>query len=194
MVNKVPRNDKEWKDLAECIVTSKLTDTYKDGVMGTDFPTFVGHLVGEIINPVIQRRTAAERIAWESQVQTARQTLMKWGEQANCFKEKNTPQLPLIPSKFEQCKCKEYTATPAVTDTTMNVALQKVFKQFGKEKVLPVVDWDEFKRGFKEELEHGCRNPATNLTCDDPVATAKIVLAHLNEYPNYYTVHNLGEK
>ena len=37
------------------------------------------------------------------------------------------------------------------------------------------------------ELEHGLRDPATNVTDDDPETTAKIALAHLNEFPDYYT-------
>ena len=40
--------------------------------------------------------------------------------------------------------------------------------------------------GMNIELEHGTRNPITNITNDDPVMTAKIALAHLMEYPNYY--------
>jgi hypothetical protein len=36
------------------------------------------------------------------------------------------------------------------------------------------------------ELEHGRRDPATNVTDDDPETTAKIALAHLNELPDYY--------
>jgi uncharacterized protein DUF5661 len=37
------------------------------------------------------------------------------------------------------------------------------------------------------ELEHGLREPSTNVTDDDPVVTAKIALAHLNESADYYT-------
>jgi hypothetical protein len=37
------------------------------------------------------------------------------------------------------------------------------------------------------ELEHGTRDPETNVTGDDPVLTGKIALAHLNEFPDYYT-------
>ena len=36
------------------------------------------------------------------------------------------------------------------------------------------------------EKEHGTINPKTNVTKDDIITTAKIALAHLNEYPNYY--------
>ena len=46
--------------------------------------------------------------------------------------------------------------------------------------------FEDFKRGIEVELEHGLVNPSTNITNDDPVMTAKIALAHLNEFPNYY--------
>lgn len=46
--------------------------------------------------------------------------------------------------------------------------------------------FEDFKRGISIELEHGITNPKTNVTNDDLFKTAKIALAHLNEYPNYY--------
>ena len=45
---------------------------------------------------------------------------------------------------------------------------------------------DEFLDGINIELEHGTVNPETNVTDDDLITTAKIALAHLNEFPNYY--------
>jgi hypothetical protein len=36
------------------------------------------------------------------------------------------------------------------------------------------------------ELEHGLHDPRTNVSDDNPQATAKIALAHLNEFPDYY--------
>ena len=45
---------------------------------------------------------------------------------------------------------------------------------------------DEFLTGINIELEHGTINPLTNVTNDDLITTAKIALAHLNEFPNYY--------
>ena len=47
-------------------------------------------------------------------------------------------------------------------------------------------DIDQFRRGMDVELEHGLRDPATNVTGDDPLFTGKIALAHLNEFPDYY--------
>lgn len=46
--------------------------------------------------------------------------------------------------------------------------------------------FDDFFRGLNIETEHGWINPSTNVTNNDLEKTAKIVLAHLNEYPNYY--------
>jgi hypothetical protein len=36
------------------------------------------------------------------------------------------------------------------------------------------------------ELEHGLHDLTTNVTDDDPHVTAKIALAHLNEFSDYY--------
>lgn len=44
----------------------------------------------------------------------------------------------------------------------------------------------EFLEGLNIEREHGKINPNTNVTNDDLIMTAKIALAHLNEFPNYY--------
>lgn len=44
----------------------------------------------------------------------------------------------------------------------------------------------EFLDGINIELEHGTINPKTNVTNNDLITTAKIALAHLNEFPNYY--------
>jgi hypothetical protein len=48
-------------------------------------------------------------------------------------------------------------------------------------------DLEQFRMGLDVELEHGRRDPATNVTDDDPVVTGKIALAHLRELPDYYT-------
>lgn len=46
--------------------------------------------------------------------------------------------------------------------------------------------FDDFKRGISIELEHGLQDENTNVTDNDLFKTAKIALAHLNEFPNYY--------
>lgn len=48
-------------------------------------------------------------------------------------------------------------------------------------------DIEQFRMGLDIELEHGLVDPNTNVTNDDPLLTGKIALAHLNEYPDYYT-------
>ena len=50
-----------------------------------------------------------------------------------------------------------------------------------------VVDPEEFRRGLEVELEHGARDPATNVTNDDLTLTGKIAWAHLKEFADYYT-------
>ena len=47
-------------------------------------------------------------------------------------------------------------------------------------------DVDQFRIGMDVELEHGLRDPSTNVSNDDPMITGKIALAHLNEIPDYY--------
>ena len=45
---------------------------------------------------------------------------------------------------------------------------------------------EEFLRGINIELEHGTIDSKTNVTNDNLITTAKIALAHLNEFSNYY--------
>ena len=45
---------------------------------------------------------------------------------------------------------------------------------------------EDLLTGMNIELEHGLINSKTNVTDNDIIKTAKIALAHLNEYPNYY--------
>lgn len=65
------------------------------------------------------------------------------------------------------------------------------------------VDWskwdvDQLRRGMDVELEHGSIDSNTNVSNDDPLTTAKIALAHLNEIPDYYdrleTMEEEGER
>jgi hypothetical protein len=48
-------------------------------------------------------------------------------------------------------------------------------------------DVEQFRMGMDVELEHGVSNLSTNVTGSDAVVTGKIALAHLHEYPDYYT-------
>ena len=61
------------------------------------------------------------------------------------------------------------------------------------------IDWSKFdveqyRMGLDVELEHGSVDPTTNVTNDDPIMTGKIALAHLNEFPDYYTRLDKMEK
>ena len=61
------------------------------------------------------------------------------------------------------------------------------------------IDWSKFnveqyRMGLDVELEHGLVDPHTNVTNDDPITTGKIALAHLNEFPDYYTKLDRIEK
>jgi hypothetical protein len=48
-------------------------------------------------------------------------------------------------------------------------------------------DLEQFRAGLGVELEHGTVNQTSNVTNDDPLMTGKIALAHLAEFPDYYT-------
>jgi hypothetical protein len=48
-------------------------------------------------------------------------------------------------------------------------------------------DVEQFRTGMNIELEHGLRDPSTNVSDDDAATTGRIALAHLNEFPDYYT-------
>ncbi|MFN2195833.1 MAG: DUF5661 family protein [Anaerolineales bacterium] len=70
-------------------------------------------------------------------------------------------------------------------------------KQFTSEEARRIgdqigVDWDkipleEFRMGLAVELEHGVHDVQTNVSDDDEIVTGKIALAHLKEFPDYYT-------
>ena len=55
-------------------------------------------------------------------------------------------------------------------------------------------DVEQYRMGLDVELEHGKIDQYTNVTNDDPVMTGKIALAHLNEFPDYYTRLDKMEK
>jgi len=70
-------------------------------------------------------------------------------------------------------------------------------KHFTAEKAKEIgeklgIDWskfnvEQFRMGMDVELEHGKQDTKTNVSDDDPLITGKIALAHLNEFPDYYT-------
>jgi len=91
---------------------------------------------------------------------------------------------------------KQYTTCKACRETK---TVEKPKQRFTREEALKIgeklgIDWnnskfdvEQFRIGLDTELEHGRRDPATNVTGDDPILTGKIALAHLNEFPDYYT-------
>lgn len=48
------------------------------------------------------------------------------------------------------------------------------------------IDVEQFRMGMNVELEHGARDPQTNVTNDDIMLTGKIAWAHVKEFPDYY--------
>lgn len=51
---------------------------------------------------------------------------------------------------------------------------------------LDIINIDDWTYGLNVELEHGTVGKITNVTNDNPIKTAKIALAHLEEDPKYY--------
>jgi len=77
-----------------------------------------------------------------------------------------------------------------------NVFTVEQAKEIGEKLGIDWSKWDveQFRRGMDVELEHGTENTKTNVTNDDPLITGKIALAHLNEFPDYYTRLDKMEK
>ena len=64
---------------------------------------------------------------------------------------------------------------------------RRVGEEIGIDWASAPFDLEQFRMGMDVELEHGLHDGATNVSDDDPVVTGKIALAHLNEFPDYYT-------
>ena len=64
---------------------------------------------------------------------------------------------------------------------------RRVGEQLGIEWQNAPFDVEQFRMGMDVELEHGLHDSSTNVTNDDALVTGKIALAHLNEFPDYYT-------
>jgi hypothetical protein len=64
---------------------------------------------------------------------------------------------------------------------------RRVAERLGIDWASAGFDVEQFRAGMEVELEHGTRDPATDVTGDDPIVTGKIALAHLKEFPDYYT-------
>ena len=64
---------------------------------------------------------------------------------------------------------------------------RQIGEQIGIDWASSPFDVHQFRMGMDVELEHGLRDLLTNVTNSDPIVTGKIALAHLNEFPDYYT-------
>lgn len=94
--------------------------------------------------------------------------------------------LDFIIKKFRGDNSKDYFSRKEAEDIAKSLKLD-----FNKEKF----NFDEFYNGVNVELEHGTRFPRANVTNNNPVLTGKIALAHLLEFPDYYTrLHKLEEE
>jgi len=71
---------------------------------------------------------------------------------------------------------------------------RRVGEQIGIDWSSAPFDVEQFRMGMDVELEHGLHDLLTNVTDSDPVVTGKIALAHLNEFPDYYTRLHLMEE
>lgn len=83
------------------------------------------------------------------------------------------------------------------TETTEGSTLVTNERQFAFDEAKRIgdalgIDWnmfpvEQFRLGLGVELEHGARDPQTNVTDDDLLLTGRIAWAHLKEIPDYYT-------
>ena len=64
---------------------------------------------------------------------------------------------------------------------------RRIGEQIGIDWTSAPFDVEQFRMGMDVELEHGLHDPGTDVTGDDPEVTGKIALAHLNEFPDYYS-------
>ncbi len=64
---------------------------------------------------------------------------------------------------------------------------QRVGTEIGIDWGASLFDTEQFRDGMNVELEHGRHDPQTDVTGSDPTVTGKIALAHLKEFPDYYT-------
>lgn len=69
------------------------------------------------------------------------------------------------------------------TTTEASQIAKELEIDFNKEKFSP----EQFNMGLNTELEHGRKYYPTNVTEDNPLLTGKIAIAHLSEFPDYYT-------
>jgi Protein of unknown function (DUF5661) len=79
-------------------------------------------------------------------------------------------------------------------DTFSAEEARNIGERLGIDWAASPFDVEQFRMGMDVELEHGARDPETNVTDDDALTTGKIALAHLHEFPDYYTRLNHMEE
>src|SRR5664279_2096603 len=55
------------------------------------------------------------------------------------------------------------------------------------------IDIEDFRKGLEVELEHGTAFADFNVTNNHPILTAKVVMAHFMETPDYYRLLDVAE-
>ncbi len=73
-------------------------------------------------------------------------------------------------------------ATPTITADRAAAIGQTIGIDWGTSPF----DVEQFRAGMATELEHGSRDPQTDVTSDDLTLTGMIAWAHLKEFPDYY--------
>ena len=94
--------------------------------------------------------------------------------------------LPYLNHSPHAAESMRETVKPAKRRFTLEEA-KEIAKRLGIDFRKAGFDAEQFRMGMDIELEHGRREPLTNVSNDDPVITGKIALAHLMEFPDYYT-------
>ncbi len=79
------------------------------------------------------------------------------------------------------------TAALATTRYFTSAPARAISTQLGIDFGALGCDLEQFRMGLGVELEHGPRDTETDVSGDDPIVTGKIALAHLTEFPDYYT-------
>lgn len=64
---------------------------------------------------------------------------------------------------------------------------RRIGEELGIDWASAPFDVEQLRMGMDVELEHGLHDLLTNVSDDDPLVTGKIALAHLSEFPDYYT-------
>ena len=87
-----------------------------------------------------------------------------------------------VETKWRERFKKKYKAQKYLTPDEAREVARMIGLEFKKEGFSP----ETLAKGMNVEIEHGTRDPMTDVTHDDPIATAKIAWAHLREKKDYY--------